>query len=134
PRTSPLTWCVFLAAAAAAATPSAQAKGNAGTKLQLNEQGYFSAPGADVMAFQDVYPEGHQGGVGIIQNGVRVATNGDLRLEPAPGQGAPVRVQGERAVDRPKPEIVVTLSFPDPAKDRKGFNPLEYPADLHFSY
>ena len=28
----------------------------------------------------------HQGGVSIIQNGVRVATNGDIRLDPAPGQ------------------------------------------------
>ncbi len=126
PRASALTWCVFLAAAATA-TPSAQAKGNPGTKLQLNEQGYFSAPGADVMAFQDIYPEGHQGGVGIIQNGVRVATNGDLRLEPAPGQWAPVPVQKDRAVDRAAGEIVTTLAYPDPDKDRKGFNPLEYP-------
>jgi endoglucanase len=133
PRASALTWCVFLAAVAAAVTPSAQAKGNAGAKLQLNEQGYFSAPGADVMAFQDVYPEGHQGGVGIIQNGVRVATNGDLRLEPAPGQWAPVPVQKDRAVDRAAGEIVTTLAYPDPDKDRKGFNPIEYP-DLRFSY
>ena len=85
------------------------------------------------MAFQDVYPEGHQGGVGIIQNGVRVATNGDLRLEPAPGQWAPVPVQKDRAVDRAAGEIVTTLAYPDPDKDRKGFNPIEYP-DLAFSY
>ena len=26
-----------------------------------------------------------------------------------------------------------TLSFPDPTKNRKGFNPIEYP-DLHFTY
>ncbi len=102
-------------------------------KLRLNEQGYFSAPGAEVMAFQDVYPEGHQGGVGIIQNGVRVATNGDLRLEPAPGQWAPVPVQKDRAVDRAAGEIVTTLAYPDPDKDRKGFNPIDYP-DLRFSY
>ena len=79
------------------------------------------------MAFQDVYPEGHQGGVGIIQNGVRVATNGDLRLEPAPGQWAPVPVQKDRAVDRAAGEIVTTLAYPDPDKDRKGFNPIDYP-------
>lgn len=55
-------------------------------KLQLNELEYFETPGINVMAFQDIYPEGHQGGVSIIQNGVRVATNGDLRLGQTPGR------------------------------------------------
>ena len=41
-------------------------------RLALNERGYFSMPGLDVMAFQDFYPEGHQGAVSIIQNGVCV--------------------------------------------------------------
>ena len=53
--------------------------------LQLNELEYFEMPGTNVMVFQDIYPEGHQGGVNLIQNGVRVASNGDLRLEPTPG-------------------------------------------------
>ena len=41
----------------------------------------FQEPGVDIMAFDDIYPEGHQGGVCIIMNGHRVATNGDIRLE-----------------------------------------------------
>jgi len=106
-------------------------------RLALNDRGYFSMPGLDVMAFQDFYPEGHQGAVSIIQNGVRVASNGDLRLEPAPGQWAPVPVQKDRVVDakagRGAGEIVTTLAYPDPDKDRKGFNPIEYPK-LAFSY
>jgi endoglucanase len=32
------------------------------------------------MLAHDFYPESHQGGVGVIQNGLRTATNGDLRL------------------------------------------------------
>ena len=48
--------------------------------LQINENEYFEKPGLNVMVFFDIYPEGHQGAVGIIQNGTRVATNGDLRL------------------------------------------------------
>ncbi|MGH8021812.1 MAG: AGE family epimerase/isomerase, partial [Opitutaceae bacterium] len=35
-----------------------------------------------------------------IQNGARVATNGDLRLGPTPGQWQPVPKVGERQVDR----------------------------------
>jgi hypothetical protein len=102
-------------------------------ELRLNDREYLAMPGLDVLAFQDVYPEGHQGGVEIIQNGVRVATNGDVRLEPAPGQWAPVPVQKERTFDRKRGEIVTALAYPDPDKDRRGFNPIEYP-DLKFSY
>ena len=31
--------------------------------FKLNEQEYFENGGVNVMAFQDIYPEGHQGGV-----------------------------------------------------------------------
>jgi hypothetical protein len=58
--------------------------------LVINDKNYFELPGLNVMVFEDIYPEGHQGGVGIIQHGVRVATNGDLRLEPTPGQWQPI--------------------------------------------
>ena len=132
PRTLPLLVAILIVPSLGGAS-SRGAGGAARPALRLNEAGYFSAPGVDVMAFQDVYPEGHQGGVGIIQNGVRVATNGDLRLEPAPGQWAPVPVQKERVVDRQAGTIVTTLAYPDPDKDRKGFNPIDYP-DLHLTY
>ena len=42
--------------------------------LTINKKEYFEMPGLNVMVFNDFYPEGHQGGVTIIQNGVRVAT------------------------------------------------------------
>ena len=58
--------------------------------FQLNSDGYFNAGGTDVMAFSDFYPEGHQGGVCVIMNGHRIATNGDIRLEATPGQWQPV--------------------------------------------
>ena len=58
--------------------------------LRINDHEYFEKPGLNVMVFFDIYPEGHQGAVGIIQNGTRVATNGDLRLEPTPGQWQPI--------------------------------------------
>jgi endoglucanase len=101
--------------------------------LQLNDLEYFEMPGTNVMVFQDIYPEGHQGGVSIIQNGVRMASNGDLRLEPTPGQWQPVPKQDKRVVNRQGNEISVWLSYPDPSRNRKGFNPIDYP-DLNLSY
>lgn len=101
--------------------------------MYLNQRGYLQYQGVNVMLAQDFYPEGHQGGVGIIQNGQRVATNGDLRLEPTPGQWQPIPKVGKHTVDRKLQQISVHMQFPDSSIDRKGFNPVIYP-DLHFSY
>jgi endoglucanase len=101
--------------------------------FHLNEREYFVRGGVNVMAFQDIYPEGHQGGVGIIQHDVRVASNGDLRLEPTPGQWQPVPRQLDRVVDRSTGEIVTRLMYPDTSKHRHGFNPIVYP-DLELAY
>ena len=58
--------------------------------LELNDKNYFTMQGLDVTAFADIYPDGHQTGVTVIQHGSRVAANGDLRLEISPGQWSPV--------------------------------------------
>ncbi|WP_207434396.1 glycoside hydrolase family 9 protein [Sabulibacter ruber] len=101
--------------------------------LRLNELEYLEMPGLNVMLAHDFYPESHQGGVGIIQNGLRIGTNGDLRLEPTPGQWQPVPKVGPRVVDRATQTISVRMEYPDPDKNRKGFNPIIYP-DLNFAY
>ncbi len=101
--------------------------------LRINELEYLEMPGLNVMLAHDYYPESHQGGVGVIQNGLRVATNGDLRLEPTPGQWEPVPKVGKRMVDRGRQEISVRMQYPDPEKNRRGFNPIVYP-DLELSY
>jgi endoglucanase len=102
-------------------------------KLIINQLEYLEMTGLDVMLAHDFYPESHQGGVGVIQNGLRVATNGDLRLEPTPGQWQPVPKVGPRMVDRLKEEISVRMEYPDQDKNRRGFNPIIYP-DLNFAY
>src|ERR1700733_10124887 len=71
----------------------------AAPNLKLNEQGYLAEPGLNVMSFSDYYPDGHQTGVTIVQHGVRVAANGDLRLEASPGQWWAMPATGERSVD-----------------------------------
>ena len=95
--------------------------------------GYFQNLGVDVMAFDDIYPEGHQSGVSIIMHGNRVATNGDIRLEQTPGQWQPVPKQGERKLDEGANTITTELAFPDESRHLRGFNPMIYP-DFRFNY
>ena len=102
-------------------------------QLHLNDQGYFHAKGLDITVFSDYYPDGHQSGVTIIQHGNRVAANGDLRLEPSPGQWSPVPRGGARVVDTENQRIIQTLWYPDSSKNQRGFNPIHYP-DLTFTY
>ena len=101
--------------------------------LRINSDGYYENRGVNVMLFDDFYPEGHQGGLTIVQAGRRIAANGDVRLEPTPGQWSPVPRVGQRMVDSAKGVIAVTLWYPDSSKDKRGFNPIDYP-DLHFTY
>ena len=99
--------------------------------FKLEENEYFNVGGVDVMAFSDFYPEGHQGGVCVIMNGRRMATNGDIRLEATPGQWQPVPKQLSRKVE--KDRIVTTLCYPDSSRHLTGFNPMVYP-DYQFTY
>ena len=92
---------------------------------------YFNAGGTDVMAFSDFYPEGHQGGVCVLMNGRRIATNGDIRMEATPGQWQPVPKQLSRKVEHGR--ITTTLCYPDSSRHLTGFNPMVYP-DYHVNY
>lgn len=104
------------------------------TVLKLGAKGYLTAPGLDVIVFDDIYPDGHQTGVTIIQQGSRVAANGDLRLEPEPGQWSPMPTSaGKRVIDPATGTITQSLVYPDPAKNGHGFNPIFYP-DLKLNY
>ena len=97
------------------------------------ETGYFSLEGVEVIAFEDIYPEGHQGGVSLIMHGERLAANGDVRFEPTPGQWQPVPKQEERNVDSEGQRIVTKLRYPDEERNLKGFNPMIYP-DCRLGY
>lgn len=117
--------------------------------LVINEHDYFEMPGLNVLVYQNTFLEGHQGGVEIIQHGERVATNGELRLSPSPGQWQPIPQIGEgfnklgcspqtialesRIVDRATNTIRMPCSYPEHSRDRKGFNPIIYP-DLQLNY
>ena len=91
------------------------------------ETGYFTNRGVDVIAFEDFYPAGHQGGVSILMHGERVAANGDVRFEPTPGQWQPVPKQTERRIIAEEQRIETRLRYPDEENHLQGFNPMVYP-------
>lgn len=100
---------------------------------QLNEQGYFDNSSSQLMVFDDVYAEGHQGGITLVQKGLRVAACGDVRFEATPGQwqGLPKMIGKE--VRKQDNRIEVSLAYPDSSKHATGFNPMFYP-DFKFGY
>lgn len=100
-------------------------------QFTLSDKGYFNCEGVDVMAFDDIYPEGHQGGISVIMNGRRIVTSGDIRLEATPGQWQPLPKQLKR--ETAGNVIKTTMQYPDSSRHMTGFNPMIYP-DLHFTY
>ncbi|MCL2364237.1 MAG: glycoside hydrolase family 9 protein [Defluviitaleaceae bacterium] len=104
------------------------------SKFNLQKDlGYFKNSGVDVMAFDDIYPEGHQSGISIVMHGNRLATNGDVRFEQTPGQWQPASKQGARVLDEAANTITTQLSYPDRERHLRGFNPMIYP-DFEFDY
>ncbi|MBN1428911.1 MAG: glycoside hydrolase family 9 protein [Anaerolineae bacterium] len=85
--------------------------------LQLNDLGYFETRGLNVMVFSNWYDttfgDAKISGVEIIHHGVRTATNGDVRLSPAPDQWDTLPQIVERAVDAETSSIRVSLVYPE---------------------
>jgi hypothetical protein len=51
-----VAWVVLVAGCLALSLSAQQAA----PELKLNDKEYFELPGLNAMAFQDIYPEGHQ--------------------------------------------------------------------------
>lgn len=108
--------------------------GGAGTTgFTLNARDYFQNRGVGVMVYADNHADSHQSGVIVVSHGTRIATNGDLRLDPAPGQWSPSARLLNRDVDHEHQTIRATLRYPDKRRQDAGFNPLHYP-DLELTY
>lgn len=123
---------LLLGCTAQTTDPSAR-QGTAADRFVLNERDYFQQRGVGVMVFADAYPESRQSGLIVVSHGTRIATNGDLRLEPSPGQWSPTPALLSREVDRESGEIRARLAYPDEKQNRVGFNPILYP-DLNLTY
>jgi len=86
-------------------------------RLRLAEAGYFEAPAVNVLVFSNWYDglfaDAKHSGVELVQQGERVATNGDVRLSATPGQWDPIGRLVSRTVDDATGAIEVLLEYPE---------------------
>ena len=114
-RTITPTFClaallIIIVASACSRQPSSSTG-----ELTLNDSCYFEKRGFNVMVFSNWYDgsfdDAKISGVEIIHHGVRTATNGDVRLNPAPGQWDAIPEFVERKVDRENRRIEAVLKY-----------------------
>ncbi|MES3084605.1 glycoside hydrolase family 9 protein [Sphingomonas faeni] len=111
-------FCLIATLLASAAPAIAQTSPRApSTDLTLNAAGYYEAPAANVLVFPNWYDglfaDSKISGVEIIQQGERIATNGDVRLSSTPGQWDAIGRLVDRKIDAATGAITVTLEYPD---------------------
>lgn len=87
------------------------------TRLKLSDQEYLEARGVNWLVFSNWYDglfaDAKHSGVELIQQGVRTATNGDVRLSATPGQWDPIGRLVERKVDKASGTIEAILEYPE---------------------
>lgn len=84
--------------------------------LQLHAQGYFAAPGVNVLAFSNppggLFFDAKTSGIEIIHHGERTVTNGDVRMLPVPEQWDGMGELVDRKVDAETGVISSFLAYP----------------------
>lgn len=118
-----LTVVTALATGLAAPRPApAQQPDSEADRLRLTDHAYFHAPGLDVLAFHNWYSgmfsDSKLSGVELIHHGIRIATNGDVRLSNTPEQWDPIPTFEGREVEPGSDpgdggRIVARLAYPD---------------------
>ena len=85
--------------------------------LKLNDSAYFEKPGLQVLMYCNQYngnfSDSKISGIELIHHGVRTVTNGDVRLNPTPGQWDPVPQFVGRKVNKQDNSVEVFLSYPE---------------------
>jgi endoglucanase len=85
--------------------------------LHLNALDYFQMQGLSVLAYQNtfhpVFRDQKLGGIEIIQHGERIATDGEVRLEPTPEQWDPVPAFRERRRGALPDQLIAFSGYPD---------------------
>ena len=91
--------------------------------LIVNDSDYFETRGLNYFVFSNIYDatfdDSKISAVEIIHHGIRTATNGDVRLNPTPGQWDKLPRFIDRKVDQKNKRIEVSLSYLEYAFDYK---------------
>jgi hypothetical protein len=107
----------WLMAALLATSSAGLAQTSAPPPLRLDRSDYFEAPGVNWLIFSNVneglFADAKISGVELIHQGVRTATNGDVRLSATPGQWDPSATFVRRRVDKASGVIEVAMRYPD---------------------
>jgi endoglucanase len=82
------------------------------TPYKLNPYMCYETPSVVILFYHNVYEEGKQGGVEIIQQGTRIAGNGNLRLNPSPGQWDARPENGTPQIAKDGVSLTVTCHYP----------------------
>ncbi|MDR1348484.1 MAG: glycoside hydrolase family 9 protein [Prevotellaceae bacterium] len=89
--------------------------GGASKDLTLNDSLYFEKHGFNILVFNNMYDnlfdDSKISAVEIIHHGIRTATNGDVRLNPTPGQWDPIAKFVDKKVDRENQRMEITMNF-----------------------
>lgn len=85
--------------------------------LKLNDLDYFQTRGLNILVFSNWYDvnffdDSKLSGIEIIHHEVRTATNGDVRLQPTPGQWDPIPAFVKRVVDKDNNSIEAFMRYP----------------------
>lgn len=108
-----------LAACAIAALAGPLCAQDRAAPLTLGDGEIYRAPGVDWLVFSNWYDglfaDSKISGVELIQQGERIATNGDVRLSSTPGQWDAIGRLVNRRVDRATGVIEAELEYPDHA-------------------
>lgn len=85
--------------------------------LVLNDSAYFETRGLNYLVFSNIYDatfdDSKISAVELIHHGVRTATNGDVRMNPTPGQWDKLPKYISRTPDRDRKRMDVQLSYPE---------------------
>ncbi|MDH6305304.1 hypothetical protein M2459_002404 [Parabacteroides sp. PF5-5] len=107
-----VAFCLLLSACSGKMTKGGSAQ------LVLNDSSYFEAPGLNVMVFSHSYDamsdDSQMVGIEIVHHGLRTVTNGDVRLNPIPGQWDLHSTLIERKVERENNLIIAQLKYDTP--------------------
>ncbi|MDR0939033.1 MAG: glycoside hydrolase family 9 protein [Mediterranea sp.] len=119
-KSSPILFGCLAAAGLFLLTACGQSGGPSFTQtndLVLNDSNYFETRGLNYLVFNNPYDalfdDSKVSAVELIHHGIRTATNGDVRLNPAPGQWDKLPKTVDRTVDKEAKRIDVKQEYPD---------------------